>query len=324
MYDLIGDIGGTNCRLATLNKQTGKIASNRTYQTKQFRDLASAVAHFKLDIGACSFTNACVAIANPVSGDRVSMTNSSWEFSIRETQTELQLGSLSLINDWEAIGYALPDLSRDRVRPLASSHAVKNPVLSDEPAVLAGVGTGLGAAIVVPGPGGQVIPVAGESGHMSYSPTEDIDIDILRYLMGQFGHVSFERLLSGPGLQNIKNALETITSIPSRAKSPAEIVESARSQSDPISEQTLHIFARTLGSFVGNLALVVNAKGGIYLGGGVLDKIGSAFCVDSFRNGLTNKGRLGDALANTPVYLMEDETLALTGCVNYLRSHAGS
>ena len=324
MYDLIGDVGGTNCRLAIWDNQASVVRSHRVYQTNQFHNLASAVAQFKSEVEVTDLERACIAIANPISGDRVSMTNSTWEFSIRDTQTALQLKSLSLINDWEAIGYALPDLSRGRVRPLFGSHAVKDPVLSDEPAVLAGVGTGLGAAIVVPGPGGQVISVAGESGHMSYSPIEDIDIAILRHLMSQFGHVSFERLLSGPGLQNIKNALEAITSIPSRAKSPAEIVESARSQSDPISEQTLQIFARTLGSFVGNLALVVNAKGGIYLGGGVLDKIGSALCVDSFKNGLTNKGRLGDALANLPVYLMEDETLALTGCVNYLRSHAGS
>ena len=317
MNHLVGDIGGTNCRLAVWNTRTLAIENLRVYSTAQFDDLTAAVVHFKAEVSINDFKKGCVAIANPIDGDLVSMTNTSWSFSIQDTRQKLDLENLALINDWESIGYALSAFTRKSVRPLIQVQ--QTPTLSETSVVLAGVGTGLGGAILSRKPGRQTISIAGEPGHMSYSPTEDVDIEILRYLQSRFGHVSFERVLSGPGIKNIKDALESITQTSSHIKTTPDIVMAAKNKTDSLSEETLRIFARNLGSFVGNLALAVNARGGIYLGGGVLQKIGDTLCIDSLTRGLTAKGRLGTVLAGTPVHLITDETAALTGCVNYLR-----
>ena len=316
MSCLIGDIGGTNCRLATWDTRTHAIENQRVYPTTQFYDLAAAISHFKAEIGVPGFDRGCVAIANPVDGDHISMTNTSWEFSIQDTRERLHLERLALINDWESIGYALSSLTEGGLKPLIRQ--CESTALGKSPVVLTGVGTGLGGALVVHGPQGQPIPIAGESGHMSYAPTEGIDIEIYRYLRMRFGHVSFERILSGPGIENIKDALESITQTSSQIKTTPEIVEAARTKSDRLCEETLQIFTRNLGSFVGNLALTANAKGGIYLGGGVLQKIGDGLCIASLSKGLTAKGRLGSALENIPVFLITDENAALKGCINYL------
>lgn len=317
MNCLIGDIGGTNCRLATWNSQTNAIEHRVAYPTAQFKDLTAAVSHFKAEFGIRDFDNGCVAIANPINGDLISMTNASWSFSIKETQQKLKLKNFTLINDWESIAYGLHTLPPDSLKTLIRQENTSK--IEENPCLLAGVGTGLGAALLIPDQHGRSISIAGEAGHMTYAPTTDIDIEIFQHLRSQFGHVSFERLLSGPGLENIRNALESITQTTSQADSAAEIVAAAQNKTDRISVQTLNIFTRTLGCFVGNLMLALNANGGIYLGGGVLQKIGSSFCCDTLHEGLTNKGRLTSALSKVPVYLITDETAALRGCVNRLK-----
>ena len=307
---MVGDIGGTNCRLAVCDPTTGLIDEIRIMAVKDFQALGEAISTYRDALPSYTFTDASISIANPIVGDRIAMTNAHWDFSIEQTRKSSHLERLIMLNDWESVALSLPllqgsDLERINDRQPNSSGT----------RALCGVGTGLGVAGLVAAKDGTWVPVAGEGGHVSFSPVDEEESQILNTLMRSHDHVSFEKILSGPGLVGLHQAIAAMDGASVETLMPQQIVAHAASQDDPACKKTLEVFCGILGNFAGNLCLTLGATGGIYVGGGVIEKIDQAglFDRDRFLSGLVHKGRLSDWLTNIPAFLLRTPYAGLIG-----------
>ena len=313
---LVGDIGGTNCRLATCDPQNGEISQITIFSVDELESLEHALDKFVGSYPANSYSKAAISIANPLTGDRVTMTNAHWDFSIEKTKKDCGLEQLIMLNDWEAVALALPHLTEAQL-----SKVNQAPEVPDGTKALFGVGTGLGAAGLVRTNGSTWIPIAGEGGHVSFSPVDSDEKEILDILSNHHGHVSFEKILSGPGLKALYHATRKIYGVvPGGDLVPSEIVEGAARASDPMCQRTLEIFCGILGNFAGNLCLTLGATGGVYVGGGVIEKIDQAGLFDrgKFLNRLAHKGRLSGWLSNIPAFLLRTPYAGLMGAATAL------
>jgi glucokinase len=307
---IIGDVGGTNCRLAVCDPSTGLIDEIRIMPVEDFRSLDEAINAYRDALPSYKFLSASISIANPITGDRIAMTNAHWDFSIEQTRKSSHLEWLIMLNDWESVALSLAilqdsDLERINDRPANGSGT----------RALCGVGTGLGVAGLVAAKDGAWVPVAGEGGHVSFSPVDEEESQILNILMGSHDHVSFEKILSGPGLVGLHQAIAAIDGASVETLMPQQIVARAASQDDPVCKKTLEVFCGILGNFAGNLCLTLGATGGIYVGGGVIQKIDEtgAFERERFLDRLALKGRLSGWLRDIPAYLLKSPYAGLIG-----------
>ncbi|MFQ5785178.1 MAG: glucokinase [Alphaproteobacteria bacterium] len=311
---LVADIGGTNARFA-LQRPGARPDPPVVLRCAAFADLESAVraalAHAEPHAPP---RDAAFAVAAPVLGDDVVMTNHPWRFSRPALAEALGLARLVVINDFTAVAWALPHLATDEKRKLGGGKAAHGGAL----AVL-GPGTGLGVSGLVPADGGWTA-LAGEGGHVDFAPGDAREAAILERLRRRFGRVSLERVLSGPGLENIYGALVEIAGAAQDDESPsaAEIGERARAGGCPLARQTVEIFSAILGGAAGNLALTLGARGGVFVAGGIVPRLGSAFAVDAFRRRFEAKGRFADYLAAIPTWLVTAPHPALLGLARLL------
>jgi glucokinase len=245
--------------------------------------------------------HAAIAIANPVEGDEVSMTNHCWRFSIAALKTALGLDTLVVVNDFAALAMALPHLKAEQRTPIGGGAAQ-----AGKPIGLIGPGTGLGVSGVVPC-GERWIALAGEGGHVSFAPVTRQEMTILQALWEEFGHVSAERLLSGPGLELVHRALSG-----QRLSAPA-ITSRALDGTSIACRETVDTFCAVLGSVAGNVALTLGATGGMYIGGGIVPRLGGLFAASRFRERFEGKGRLASYLARIPTWVVTEEYPALRG-----------
>jgi len=199
---LVADVGGTHARFAVAAPGGDKLSHDLELSTPDYPDLAAAVADYLARAKPGRVTQAAVAIANPITGDRLKMTNGKWEFSVRETRKKLGLERLILLNDFAALALAVPVLPASALRKVG--HEGKK--APEAPIALIGPGTGLGVSALIPD-GGPGIPVAGEGGHVTAGATNAREEAILAFLRQRYEHVSAERLLSGPGLEAIHRVL---------------------------------------------------------------------------------------------------------------------
>ena len=309
---IVGDIGGTNCRLAQCDPATGEIEAIQIMPVTDFSSLDGAIKTFMGLFPNHRFTSSSISIANPIVGDRIKMTNAHWDFSIEETRKSCQLDRLSMLNDWESVALSLPvlgEIDLTRINDCPQNESGNR--------ALCGVGTGLGAAGLVRGNHSPWVPVAGEGGHVSFSPVDGEEADILKILSGDLKqHVSFEKLLSGAGLTSLYKAIGRLSDMDTLEELKAsEIVALAAQESEPLCQHTIRVFCGVLGSFCGNLCLTLGATGGIYIGGGVVQKISEADLFDHsrFLSRLSAKGRLSSWLANIPAHLIETQYAGLIG-----------
>jgi glucokinase len=302
---LLADIGGTNARFAL---QTGpgqfeciEVLACAGYAT--LRDAITAYVQLAGQRGydARSVRHAAIAIANPVEGDVVSMTNHHWSFSISALQAERDLATLLVVNDFAALAMALPYLQPSQRERIGGGEDVHG-----RPIGLVGPGTGLGVGGVIPAGTGWVA-LASEGGHASFAPVNREEAKILDFLWDEYGHVSAERLLSGMGLELIHRARTG-----ERLSAP-EITSRALDGSSASCEGTVKTFCAILGSVAGNVALTLGATGGMYIGGGIVPRLGKLFAASQFRQRFEGKGRLGAYLARIPTYLITEQYPALTG-----------
>ena len=313
---LVGDIGGTNCRLAACDPVGGLISHVKILPVRDFLSLDQAIEDYRATTAGLDLTHGSISIANPIVGDRVAMTNAHWDFSIEKTKKNCGLEQLIMLNDWEAVALALPHLTEAQL-----SKVNKAPEVPDGTKALFGVGTGLGAAGLVRTKGSTWIPIAGEGGHVSFSPVDSDEKEILAVLSEHHGHVSFEKILSGPGLKALYHATIKIYGVVTGDDlAPSEIVEGAARASDPMCQRTLEIFCGILGNFAGNLCLTLGATGGVYIGGGVIEKIDQAGLFDrgKFLNRLVHKGRLSEWLSNIPAFILRTPYAGLIGAATAL------
>lgn len=303
---LIADIGGTNARFALLSAD-GTIAQHATLACADYADIVSAVGAYLLQAGRPVVDEAAFAIANPITGDRVQMTNHHWAFSIEESRRALGLKRLIFKNDFTALAMSIPALPSKELKQVGGTLGEKGTALA-----VIGPGTGLGVSGLVRS-GHHWIPLEGEGGHVTVSPANDRECAILQRCWTWYDHVSAERLVSGMGLQNLYRAICSLEGFAAEALSPAEISERALAANDPYCEEALAIFCALLGSVSGNLVLTLGAFGGVYIGGGIVPKLGDYFAASAFRKRFEAKGRFRAHLSEVPAFVIHAEKPALLG-----------
>jgi glucokinase len=315
---LAGDIGGTNSRLALfeLNGDSLNLVAEKTFPSRQYPNLETIVREFRL-AHPQRITHACFGVAGPVKHGRSEATNLPWVVDAQVLANELGLTTVGLMNDLEANALGIAVLQ-------PADLATLNP---GEPnaegnAALISAGTGLGEAGLL-WDGQQYRPIASEGGHSDFAPSNELEIELLRYLSAQFGRVSWERVLSGPGLYNLYKFFRDT----GRAEEPAWLAEALQHQDPPSvitqvalagraapCELALDLFISLYGAEAGNLALKMKATGGLFVGGGIAPRLveklkGSATFMDAF----TAKGRMRSLLEAMPVQVILNDKTALLG-----------
>jgi glucokinase len=299
---LLGDVGGTNIRLAWQAGPGQAIEQVRVYPCANFPDIEAALRHYLSETGQRLPAQIALGMANPVAGDQIKMTNHDWAFSIQALQARLGVLRLQIINDFTALALALPDIEPEQLRQVGGGAAV-----AAAPVALLGAGTGLGVSGLFPLPGGRgYLPIAGEGGHVTLAAETAEEWQVIECLARRYGHVSAERVLSGQGLVDLYHALrETRQLAASEVTSAADVTAQALTAQDPLALQTLAMFCGFLGSVAGNLALTLGARGGVYLGGGIVPRLGSWFDQSPFRQRFEGKGRFKAFLAPIPCWVID-------------------
>jgi glucokinase len=310
---LIGDIGATNARFALVGPGTA-ISRIRVLATGDYPDIADAIAGYLAAEANGKPDQAILAVASPVTGDRVTMTNCPWTFSIAELQRRLGLRRLEVINDLTATALAVPQLPADARVQVGPGQAV-----ADAPIGIIGPGTGLGVGALVRGGNGW-ITIPTEGGHVTMAPGDAREGAVLDLMRRRFDHVSAERVISGPGLVNLYNALCETEDVPSEAYTAAQISAAGASGRDARCAETVAMFCAMLGTVAGNLALTLGARGGVYISGGIVPKLGAAFARSAFRARFEAKGRMRAYLAPIPTYVITHAVPAFLGAASLLDS----
>ena len=257
LSSVVADIGATNIRFARLTA-VGRPGPMVKFATSKFSDLTAALAHFLKLEGGPRPVRIALAVAGPVYGDEVKLTNVEWEFSIRQLQKDMNLEQLAVVNDIEALAMVLPHLSSEDTVPIGDeivNRSIKAPM-----AVLC-PGTGMGIAGLVPVDQGW-LPIATEGGHTHLSPLTDEEMAAWQFLRERYGRVSVERVLSGPGLVELYTALAAIEGQEAGAVRPEDIVNIGLNGESPLAAKTLEMFCAWLGDVAGDVALMYVARGG--------------------------------------------------------------
>ena len=313
---LVGDVGGTNARLALCSVEDGSLSNIKNYSGADFPSLEAVIRIFLEETGA-KVSNACIAIACPITGDWVAMTNHTWAFSQSEMKQNLGLETLSIINDFTAISMAIPVLKPEDKIKFGGEEAEPN-----KPIAVYGAGTGLGVAhLVHTGTGWMSLP--GEGGHVDFAPNSTEEVMVLEALREELGHVSAERLLSGPGLVNIYRGLVLSDEREPENLQPKDITERALADEDTDCRRALSLFCVLMGRFGGNLALNLATFGGVYIAGGIVPRFLEFFQASGFRVAFEDKGRFHSYLQPIPVYLITHDQPGLLGAGAYLRQQLG-
>jgi glucokinase len=308
---LIADIGGTNARFALL--EGDDVNDEQVFPCAQFPTLVDAIQSYLAGIGAESGARrpqqGAMAIAGPITGDHIRMTNHVWEFSAATTRRQLGLERLIFLNDFTALAMAIRHLPPQELDQIGGGREVLGSTIA-----LLGPGTGLGVSGLVPA-GEHWIALQGEGGHVTLAVMNEREHAALNQLRQRFSHVSAERVLSGPGLVNLYDALCAIEGVVPDAVTPKDVTERALAGTCKLSLETVSMFCGLLGTMSGNLVLTLGAVGGLYIGGGIVPQLGKFFRNSSFRDRFEDKGRYADYLADVPIYVIRTELPAFIGLV---------
>ncbi len=296
---LLADVGGTNARFAW---QAGPGAPIESVQTLPCADYPTLEAAMRTYLGGLTQPRpkvAAVAIANPVHGDQVRMTNHHWSFSISALRQALGLARLEVLNDFTALALALPGLPASDKRQIGGQAALSNAAIG-----LIGPGTGLGVSGLLPDGRGGWVPLQGEGGHVSLAAATAREHTVVQALQQRHGHASAERAVSGMGLLDIYSILCEADGVALPPGCTAAQVSEAGLAGDALAREALAMMCAFLGSVAGNLALTLGAKGGVYIGGGIVPRLGAFFDASPFRERFEAKGRFSPYLADIPVWVI--------------------
>ena len=314
---LIADIGGTNARFALVGAD-GEPIGTRVLACAGYPGLAVAArAYLDLQRPDPAPDRAAVAVASPVAGDRVSMTNRNWSFSISELQAALGLNQIFVVNDFTAQALAVPRLGAGDTHQIGGGTAI-----AGAPIAVLGPGTGLGVSALVEAPGGERIALATEGGHATLAPANERERSVVAALEARFGHVSIERAVSGPGLANLAVAIAEIDGLERAEPEPDEVTARALADLDQVAVEALTMFCAMLGGAAGNLALTLGAHGGVYIGGGIVGRLGGFLETSPFRARFEDKGRFRGYLSVIPTRVITAETPGFRGLAALLEQKA--
>jgi glucokinase len=298
---LLADIGGTNSRFALVGPD-GRPEHVRIHEHDASPNLEAAIAHYIEEVGARPDA-AVLAVAGPIDGEEITLTNRGWRFRRGELAKRLGISRLRVMNDFEAIAWAIPRLDPADTRRLGGPKDSRPGIK-----LVLGPGTGLGVAALVPvGKGWQVI--ASEGGHASFGPQRADETEVFTRLFAEHGHVSAEMVISGPGLARLAHALDPR---PVR-RTPEQVVADAFA-GEPAAIRAAELFVRFLGRFAGGLALTFKARGGVYLAGGVASRLGSLFDAEQFHAAFVAHPPYETLLKDIPCLMMGRTEPGLLGC----------
>jgi glucokinase len=312
-----GDVGGTNARLAVveLDGRTARITRERKYRSRDYPGLAPIVRRFCEEEGTRP-DRACFGIACPVVGDDCTAPNLPWTINARQLAADIEIPRVTIINDFVAVGYGIESLGPSDLATLQEGKPV-----AQGPIALIGAGTGLGQGFLLWEKDHYRV-LASEGGHGDFAPRGALQAGLLQFLGREFDRVSWERLLSGPGMVNTYRYLLASAVAPEQAtvrtemgqEDPAAVIaRHALAGTDCLSDRALDLFCEILGAQAGNLALTVVATGGVYLAGGIAPRIVERLASGPFLKAFRDKGRLSELLSRIPVHVIMNPNVALLG-----------
>jgi glucokinase len=319
---LAGDIGGTKTNLGLYSVHGNKLRSEsqHTFSSKTYSGLVPVLQEFLTGTDH-AIDSACFGIAGPVVDGKVKTPNLPWVVDTAESRRALKLDSVTLLNDLEAGAYGISTLEDDEFYTLNEGTMRE----SGNKALIA-AGTGLGQAILYYD-GRHFHPLASEGGHGDLAPRNELEIELLRHLIARFGHVSYERVVSGPGLANVYRFLKEVRGLEEppwlteqfmASDDPGVVIsKAALANQAPICIEALNLFVSVYGAEAGNLALRAKAVRGLYVGGGIAPKILAKLKDGTFMRAFVDKGRYTDLMATIPVRVVLNEQAALRGAAYY-------
>lgn len=311
---LIGDIGGTNARFALLIDAETPPREFPIVKTADFATIDEAIAATIAGATPLRPRSTVLAVAGPVDGDEIPLTNCDWIVRPLRMLEELGLEEVVVVNDFEAQALAVAALGKEHLEQIGGEQAEP-----DASRVVLGPGTGLGVAGLVHARG-IWIPVPGEGGHVDMGPRTPRDFEVFPHIERIEGRISGEQMLCGRGLVNLYRAVAQADNVEPRFSQPAEISSAGLAGTDPQAEEALEIFVTCLGRLAGDLALVFMSRGGVYLTGGIAQKIVPALKKGSFRAAFEDKAPHSAALRQMPVYVITHPLAALAGLAAYART----
>ena len=314
MTGLVGDIGGTRARFGLVGPD-GVVTGVEVRECRDHAGLADALhAYLSGAARGPRPRRAALSVACPVTGDRVSLTNHPWSFSIEAIRRRFRFEALTVVNDFSAVARSVPLLGEgDRMQVGGGRPAAGMAI-----AVL-GPGTGLGVSGLVPAGGGWAV-IEGEGGHVTMAASGPREAAVLAEVGREFDHVSAERVLSGPGLVSLHAALCRLDGEASdREPTPEEIVADGATGRAPRCAEVLDLAAELLGTVAADLALTLGARGGVYIAGGLVPRFARRFAASGFRRRFEDKGRFSAYLAAVPTWLVLHEHPALPGLASLVR-----
>ncbi|RAI43152.1 glucokinase [Rhodoplanes roseus] len=302
---LLADIGGTNARFALMTDRLGAIRHLKVSEYPGPKDAMATV--LRAEGPGLRLAGAVLAVAAPVEGDSCRFTNSPWVVDAAELRAAFGIPQVVLVNDFEAVGWSLASLAPGDLLAVGAGAAVPH-----GPMVVLGPGTGLGVAALVPGPGGSVV-VPTEGGHATLAVTTDREAAVVALLRRRYGHVSAERALSGPGIEALHAAIAAVDGVLVPARRAAEITQLAEEGTCPVCRAAVDMFCAMLGSVAGDLALIFRARGGVFVAGGIVPRLGQRFASSEFRARFEAKGRFEPYLAAIPTSVIVHPDVAFVG-----------
>ena len=322
---LAGDIGGTKTHLGLFYKGKTRplLRMIETYPSQEAPNLESIIEEF-LEKHHAAISVACFGIAGPVVNGRCKTTNLPWDVSEARVKRRFKWNRVRLINDLTAMAHAIPLLNSRETPFLNKAKAKRGGNLA-----LLAPGTGLGESLLI-FHRGRYVPIPSEGGHVDFSPNNNEEVQLWQYLHAQYGHVSIERILSGPGLFNIYSWLKDsgqykepqwLAKEIKKTDPPRVITQAAMNKRQPLCVRSLDMFISILGAVAGNLALTGLTTGGVYMGGGIPPKILSKLMEGTFMKSFTDKGRFKGLLQKIPVKVILNERAALLGAASCAFEH---
>jgi len=313
---LLGDVGGTNARFGWQATAESGIEHVLVLPCAAHETLEAAIRTYLELKNLPMPREGALGIANPITDDVIRMTNHHWSFSITDMQHSLGLDRLNVINDFTALALALPSIPAESLVQIGGAAA--QPFA---PKALVGAGTGLGVSGLLPTDANDHwVAIAGEGGHVTLAAQTETEYRVIELIRQRYGHVSAERILSGQGLVDLYLALRQLKKeTPVDVAGAAEITAWALQDKDPLAQQSIELFTGFLGSVAGDLALTLGARGGVYLGGGIVPRWLGWFETSNFRERFEAKGRFKTYLKEIPVWVINaPESPALLGAARSL------
>lgn len=308
---LIGDIGGTNARLALASRDRPGFSDELQLSCADFESAHAAIDHFLKEKGAATPKIVCLAAAGPVVNGSVRFTNNHWSLSVNDLADHYKGARIELLNDFEAIARSIPFLEDADCQHVGLPESAGLPA-DDYTVGIVGPGTGLGA-VGLKRVHGVSVPIAGEAGHIGFAPATQVQLEILMVLRERFDRVSSERLVCGRGLENIHWALGRVHGQDWPQRSAEDIFAAVDANKDGRASEAVQMFFEILGQVAGDFALAIGANDGVYIAGGIVPRYPDLFANSRFRSGFENKGRYRSLMEAIPTRLIIHKHPGLLG-----------